>query len=55
MNFNYSEVLTRAAYLPILLTARGILTAFIGSTWTLTYARLTGSKESSPAPIPTNA
>lgn len=43
------------AYLPILITARGILTAYIGSVWTLTYTRLTGSKESSPAPITTNA
>ncbi len=43
------------AYLPVLITLQGILTAYIESAWTLTYLRLTGSKESSPAPIQANA
>jgi hypothetical protein len=43
------------AYLPVLITLRGIMTAYTQSAWTLTYLRLTGPKESSPAPIQANA
>jgi membrane-anchored glycerophosphoryl diester phosphodiesterase (GDPDase) len=46
-----------AVYLPILLVANGILTAYLESVWTLAYLRLTlprESKESSPV-LPSNA
>jgi hypothetical protein len=33
-------------YLPVLLVAQGILTAYIGSVWTLTFLRLTQPRES---------
>jgi len=43
------------AYLPVLIVLQGILNAYIGSAWTLTYMRLTAPKESSPAPLQANA
>jgi hypothetical protein len=46
-----------AAYLPILLIANGILTAYLQSIWTLTYLRLTKTKKDEPTPaaLPSNA
>jgi hypothetical protein len=45
------------AYIPISWLARGILTTYIQSVWTLTYLRLTRPKsiETIPAPAPANA
>jgi hypothetical protein len=43
------------AYLPVLIVLQGILTAYIGSAWTLTFMRLAVPKESSPAPLQANA
>jgi hypothetical protein len=44
-------------YLPVLIVANGILTAYIESVWTLTYLRLSRPKESTPSTpaIPTDA
>jgi hypothetical protein len=36
-------------YLPVLLVLSGILRAYIGSAWTLTYLRLTGRTPVPPA------
>jgi hypothetical protein len=46
-----------AAYLPILLVANGILTAYLESIWTLTYMRLTRPTEGQEIPpaLPANA
>jgi hypothetical protein len=46
-----------AAYLPILLVANGILTAYLQSVWALTYLRLTKNKKEEPTPpaLPSNA
>ncbi|HEY2980816.1 MAG TPA: hypothetical protein VGJ22_06515 [Anaerolineales bacterium] len=43
------------AYLPVLIVLQGILTAYIGSAWTLTYMRLAAPIESSPTSLPANA
>jgi len=43
------------AYLPVLLTANGILTAFTQSAWTLTFLRLTQRKEQLPVVVEANA
>lgn len=45
------------AYLPVLLVANGILTAYLQSVWALTYLRLTKTKkdEQTPAALPSNA
>ncbi len=44
-------------YLPVLLVANGVLTAYLDSAWTLTYLRLTRPKEGQepPAALPANA
>lgn len=38
------------AYLPVLIVLQGILAAYTGSAWTLTYMRLARPKESAPVP-----
>jgi hypothetical protein len=43
------------AYLPISITLGGILTAYIGSAWTLTYTRLARPAQGSPTPVPVDA
>jgi len=65
MNFNFGEGenytpllaagLCFVAYLPLLFVLKSILTAYIGSVWTLTYMRLTKPTESSSIPIQGNA
>jgi hypothetical protein len=44
-----------AVYLPILLLLNGILTAFMQSTWTLTYMRLTKPQDNAPIVLEANA
>jgi hypothetical protein len=58
-NISYTPLIVASlcivAYIPVALAANGILTTYIGSTWTLTYLRLTKPREETPAAPPTNA
>jgi hypothetical protein len=58
-NISYTPLIVAGlcivAYIPVALAANGILTTYIGSTWTLTYLRLTKPREETPAAPPTNA
>jgi len=62
LNFSFTPwivafVCIACAYAPISWLANGILMTYVQSVWTLTYIRITKSKEEEPAPValPTNA